>query len=52
LADALASLIRDPARAAQLGHQGRAAVADRYHADLMARRHRELYEQLKTKVPV
>jgi glycosyltransferase involved in cell wall biosynthesis len=52
LADALASLIRDPARAAQLGRQGHAAVADRYHAELMARRHRELYEQLRTQVPV
>jgi len=30
-ADALAGLLRDPARAAALAHRGRAAVEDRFH---------------------
>lgn len=52
LAAALTELIRDRERAAQLGQQGHEGVHDRYHDSLMARRHRELYEQLRTQVPV
>jgi len=46
LAAALGELIRDPARAAELGRRGHQAVFDRYHADLMARRTIALYEQV------
>ncbi len=46
LAAALARLVRDPALGRQLGENGHRAVHDRYHAPLMAHRHRELYGQL------
>jgi glycosyltransferase involved in cell wall biosynthesis len=46
LADKLADLLRDPARAAELGRNGRQAVQDRYHAAEMARKTRELYLRL------
>jgi glycosyltransferase involved in cell wall biosynthesis len=46
LADKLAELLYDPARAAKLGRNGRQAVQDRYHAAEMALRTRELYLSL------
>jgi glycosyltransferase involved in cell wall biosynthesis len=46
VAECLAELLRDPARAAELGRAGQAAIRDRYHAEIMARRTRELYARL------
>ena len=46
VADRLAELLGDPARAAELGRRGRRAVEDRYHAETMARETLELYRRL------
>ncbi len=46
LADALKTLIDDPARAEALGAQGQKAIHSRYNADIMARRTIELYRQV------
>jgi glycosyltransferase involved in cell wall biosynthesis len=46
LADKLVELLRDPARAMQLGLAGQQAIHDRHHAPAMAGRTRELYLQL------
>jgi glycosyltransferase involved in cell wall biosynthesis len=46
LADALAALAGDPARAAALGAAGRRAVEERYGAAAAARRHAALYAEL------
>jgi glycosyltransferase involved in cell wall biosynthesis len=46
LADALAEMLRDPVRAAQLGLSGKQAVQDRYHAEAMARQTLQLYATL------
>jgi glycosyltransferase involved in cell wall biosynthesis len=45
LASRLAELIRDTSLAEDLGRRGQEAVQDRYHADLMAERTRQLYER-------
>jgi glycosyltransferase involved in cell wall biosynthesis len=46
LAEKLAELLRDPARATRLGLIGQQAIQDRYHADVMAERTGALYKQL------
>ena len=46
LADALAELLADPARARQLGEEGRRAVLDRYTEDRMAADVAAVYERL------
>ena len=48
LAAQLASLLRDPIRATQLGLAGQQAIEDRYHAPAMARQTVELYRQLRS----
>ena len=45
LAEKIAELLRDPARATQLGLNGQLAIHDRYHAAAMARQTVELYRQ-------
>jgi glycosyltransferase involved in cell wall biosynthesis len=49
LAERIAELLRDPARATQLGLNGQFAIHDRYHAAAMARQTLELYRQLAAK---
>jgi len=51
LAAALGRLIDDPREAAACGRRGRQAVADRYHAALMARRTIEVYGRVLGEVP-
>ena len=46
LAERLAECLADPGRAAELGLAGQNAVRERYHAELMALRTRDLYLQL------
>lgn len=46
LADKLANLLRDTARAKQLGVAGHQAIRDRYQAVAMAQKTRDLYERL------
>jgi glycosyltransferase involved in cell wall biosynthesis len=46
LADKLTELLRDPARAAQLGLAGQQAIQDRYYAAAMARQTFDLYRRL------
>lgn len=46
LADALAQWIREPQLARECGDRAQAAVHQRYHADLMARRTIELYRRV------
>lgn len=46
LADCLAELLKDPARAAEMGQAGQAAIHERYRAEIMARQTRELYARL------
>jgi glycosyltransferase involved in cell wall biosynthesis len=46
LAEALKRLILDPRHADDLGRRGRAAIHDRYRADVMAQRTVELYRSL------
>jgi glycosyltransferase involved in cell wall biosynthesis len=46
LAEKIAELLREPARATQLGHAGQRAIHDRYHAEAMAKKTRELYRDL------
>jgi glycosyltransferase involved in cell wall biosynthesis len=48
LAAQLASLLRDPIRATQLGLAGQQAIEDRYHARAMAENTGELYRQLRS----
>jgi glycosyltransferase involved in cell wall biosynthesis len=48
LAEKLAELLRDPARAAELGRNGQRAIYDRYHAAAMAKRTQSLYLSLST----
>lgn len=50
LAAKLAQLLSDPARGDKLGCAGQQAVRDRYHAEAMARRTRELYRDLSRKM--
>jgi glycosyltransferase involved in cell wall biosynthesis len=45
LADRLATLIRNPATAKQLGLQGQSVIRERYTAEAMANAHRELYRR-------
>lgn len=49
LAEKIAELLGDPARAAELGNAGQRAIHDRYNAGAMARKTRELYQQLNRK---
>lgn len=46
LAEKIAELLRDPARATQLGLNGQRAVHDRYHAPAMARQTANLYRNI------
>jgi glycosyltransferase involved in cell wall biosynthesis len=46
LAEKIAELLQDPARAAELGRAGKRAIHDRYHAAAMAQRTLELYQRL------
>jgi glycosyltransferase involved in cell wall biosynthesis len=46
LADSLGELVRDPARADELGRSGQAAIRQRYTADTMAVAHRDLYRRV------
>jgi glycosyltransferase involved in cell wall biosynthesis len=46
LAEKIAELLRDPARAAELGRAGQRAIHDRYHAGAMAQQTLDLYKQL------
>jgi glycosyltransferase involved in cell wall biosynthesis len=46
VAEKIALLLRDPARAAELGRAGQCAIHDRYHAEAMAQRTLELYQGL------
>jgi glycosyltransferase involved in cell wall biosynthesis len=46
LAEKIAELLRDPARAATLGRAGQRAIHDRYHAEAMARQTLALYQRL------
>jgi glycosyltransferase involved in cell wall biosynthesis len=46
LAERIAELLRDPARATQLGLSGQFAIHDHYHAAAMARQTADLYRQL------
>jgi glycosyltransferase involved in cell wall biosynthesis len=48
LAAKVAELLRDPARAAELGCAGQQAIYDRYHAESMARQTLALYQRLAT----
>ena len=51
LANALAELLRDPARRAQLGRAGRAAVQDGFTDDHMARKMIDVYRDLRRTAP-
>jgi len=51
LAAALGRLIEDPQEAAACGRRGHQAVAERYHAELMARRTIAVYERVLGKLP-
>jgi glycosyltransferase involved in cell wall biosynthesis len=46
LAEKIAELLRDPARAVELGRAGQRAIHDRYHAQAMARQTLSLYQRL------
>lgn len=46
LAEKIAELLRDPARAAEFGRGGQSAIHERYHADAMAQQTLALYERL------
>jgi glycosyltransferase involved in cell wall biosynthesis len=46
VAEKIAEVLRDPARAAELGRRGRQAIHDRYHAEAMARKTLALYQRL------
>jgi glycosyltransferase involved in cell wall biosynthesis len=46
LAEKIAELLRDPARATQLGLNGQLAIYDRYHAPAMARQTVDLYQDI------
>jgi glycosyltransferase involved in cell wall biosynthesis len=46
LAEKIAELLRDPARATQLGLNGQLAIHDRYHAAAMARQTVDLYRSI------
>jgi glycosyltransferase involved in cell wall biosynthesis len=46
LAEKIAELLRDPARATQLGLNGQLAIHDRYHAPAMARQTVDLYRRV------
>ena len=46
LAEKIAELLRDPARAAELGRAGELAIHDRYHAAAMAQQTLSLYQRL------
>jgi glycosyltransferase involved in cell wall biosynthesis len=46
LAEKIAELLRDPARATELGCAGQQAVHDRYHAEAMAKHTLALYQRL------
>ncbi|HWB00488.1 MAG TPA: glycosyltransferase family 4 protein [Pirellulales bacterium] len=46
LARVLKSLLLDPANRDELGRQGQRAVRERYHDQLMAERHRTLYQEV------
>lgn len=46
LAGAITALFKDKARAAEMGHRGRAIVADRFGLDKMIKAHEDLYERL------
>jgi glycosyltransferase involved in cell wall biosynthesis len=48
LAEKIAELLRNPARAAELGRAGQQAVHDRYHATAMAQNTLVLYQRLAT----
>jgi glycosyltransferase involved in cell wall biosynthesis len=48
LADKLAELLRDPARAKELGSVGQQAIRDDFHASAMARQTLDLYRSLPT----
>jgi glycosyltransferase involved in cell wall biosynthesis len=46
IADAIDAVLADPDAARQMGERGQAAVADRYHWGVSARRLLEVYEAL------
>jgi len=47
LAEAVEKLLRDPALCRQLGEQGRRAVNEHYHIDAVARRHVEVFQEMR-----
>ena len=49
LAAAILELWRDPARAAQLGEQGRQVARERFALDLCAQRHLEVYSKMQSR---